>query len=232
MNKPPCLTNDFGPSRPKLGCPARRGYESGHVGRRRQISTGSERAAGARQRAFTLVELLVVFLVLALLVSMAGPAFLSLIRSKAIETSVNAFMTDVRFARSEALRRSGGVVMCRSANPNAPDATCSPSQDIVAGWASGWIVFVDGDGNGTRSQVETILRAQAQPRGVDAISTEGGTGPLRFSGMGRLVSPDAPGTFRFGGEIFSPEQRRVVCLSISGRARNAGNGAVSCAEQG
>ena len=48
----------------------------------------------------------------------------------------------MRYARSESIRRGGGVVMCRSDTPEAASPVggtdASPGGK---GWASGWIIF-------------------------------------------------------------------------------------------
>ena len=55
-------------------------------------------------RGVTAIELATVIAILAILSALAGPSFVNLIRSNNVSSVVNTFMSDMRFARSEAIR--------------------------------------------------------------------------------------------------------------------------------
>ena len=59
-----------------------------------------------RSSGFTLIELLVVMAIAAILVALAVPSFTTLVRSTNLASAVNTFLSDTRFARSEATRRT------------------------------------------------------------------------------------------------------------------------------
>ena len=40
--------------------------------------------------------------------------------------NVNGFLADMRYARSESIRRGGGVTLCRSDAPEAAAPVCAP----------------------------------------------------------------------------------------------------------
>ena len=178
-------------------------------------------------RGFTLTELLVVLFIVAVILGLAVPSFARMASAAAISSGVNQFMADVRFARSEAIRRGGGVVLCRSENPEAPDSTCAVGAG-TQGWASGWIVFHDLDGNGDRAGLELLLRAQAGNAGIESIATGGTPTLLRFTGIGRLAAPGSVSSLHFGAPTLSADIRRVVCVGPGGRARIAGDGTATC----
>lgn len=179
---------------------------------------------------FTLIELMVAIAIVAILVTLAAPSFKSIIQSNAISNAVNTFMADMRYARSEAIRRGGRVIMCRSDAPEAASPACgSGSGPGGNGWVSGWIVFYDQDGNGTRTSTSTdpVLRVQSPITSIDSIAEASSTKFL-FAGTGRLQNLSSTTTLQFGGGGFPNTTQRVVCVSLSGRVRIAGDGYASC----
>lgn len=184
-----------------------------------------------KDRGFTLIELMVTIAIAAILITLAAPSFKGLIQSNAMSSTVNIFMTDLRYARSEAIRRGGTVVMCRSDAPEANNPTCgSGSGPDGNGWVSGWIIFYDLNGNGSKTAADPLLRVQGPISSVDSI-VEGGAGSstkFRFTGTGRLLNLSSATSLQFGGGDFSNDRQRKVCVSLGGRARIAGDGTTSC----
>ena len=99
---------------------------------------------------FTLIELIVTISILAILMTVAIPSFRSLIINNRIATQANDFVSDVSYARAEAVRRNLRVTVCQSND----GATCA----AVAIWQNGWIVFTDPAGYGVVDPGEIILR--------------------------------------------------------------------------
>jgi type IV fimbrial biogenesis protein FimT len=181
------------------------------------------------QRGFTLIELLVVLAIAAILVMLSAPSFSRLIKSNSMASGVNTFMSDLRFARSEAIRLGGGVVMCRSDAPEAASPACGAGAGPGnRGWVSGWIVYHDLNTNGTVDANEPILRVQAAIKTVDSIDSGGASPKFRFAPTGRLLDAASASTLTFGGSDFTSDLKRVVCVSFGGRARIAGDGSTSC----
>ena len=184
-----------------------------------------------KQRGFTLIELLVVLAIAAILVMLAAPSFRQLIQSNSMSSGVNSFLSDVRYTRSEAIRRGGGIVMCRSDDPEAAPPVCGTGTGPNgAGWVSGWIVFQDLNTNGAVDANEPVLRVQAPIKSIDAILESGASSStkFRFTPTGRLSDSASATQLKFGGSDFSSDLQRVICVSLGGRARIAGNGSTSC----
>jgi type IV fimbrial biogenesis protein FimT len=190
-------------------------------------------------RGLTLVELLVTLAIAAILVTLAAPSFTRLIQSTKISGNVNTFMSDLRFARSEAVRRGGAVTMCRSSNPEAITAsgpTCGTGSS--PGWESGWIIFVDQDNDGTRDYNaapnldDTILRVQGPITNIDSIAEGGAATAFRFTANGRLLNLSSATQIQFGGAEYANSVQRVLCVNLGGRARIAGDGTTSCGTAG
>lgn len=100
--------------------------------------------------------------ILAVLITLAAPSFARLVQTNSVSASANTFLADVRFARSEGIRRGGGVVMCRSDSPEDVEPACGLGSGVAErGWATGWLIFHDLDGDAERSPTEPILRTQA-----------------------------------------------------------------------
>lgn len=90
-------------------------------------------------RGFTLVELLVVLVIAGILFGYAVPGMRVYIQNGRIVTYTNELIADLSLARSEAIKRAGRVVICKSANPQAAVPTCTNAGN----WTTGRLVFVD-----------------------------------------------------------------------------------------
>ncbi|MEI8169004.1 MAG: GspH/FimT family protein [Rhodoferax sp.] len=181
-----------------------------------------------KQHGFTLIELLVVIAIIAILAALAAPSFKTMIQSNTISNNVNSFLADMRFARSESIRKGGNVVLCRSDSPELADPNCgSGSGTGGRGWVTGWFIFHDLNGDGDKDANEPVLRVQGPIASIDtALETGGGGGSSTkfvFRATGRLKSSGMT-QIQFGGANFDSSNRRVLCISIGGRARISGDG--------
>jgi type IV fimbrial biogenesis protein FimT len=177
-------------------------------------------------RGVTLVEMLVTMVIAVILATLAAPSFVSLIRDFSVSTHVNALNADIRYARSEAIKRGVSVSLCPSADSLNANPTCSGSD-----WATGWIVFVDTNANGSRSTTasdnEIVMRRQESvAQSSSGIRGAGGTtvASLRFNSDGRI--PGGANNLEFtatGGEF-----TRLLCIGVTGRPHAAQKGATSC----
>ncbi len=182
-----------------------------------------------KMRGFTLLEVLVVLAIVAILTTLAAPSLKFLIQSNAMSSAVNTFLSDLRYARTESIKRSGYVVLCRSDAPESASPTCGTGTGPGGnGWVSGWIIFHDLDNSGTRAATEPILRIQTPLTTLDSIN-ESGTpaNKFRFTPTGRLSLSSAT-SMQFGGGDFPNTAQRVVCVNLGGRGRIAGDGLSSC----
>jgi type IV fimbrial biogenesis protein FimT len=180
---------------------------------------------------FTLVEVMIVLTIVGILTSIAVPSFMQMIRSTNISGGVNTFMSDLRYARSESIRRGGGVVMCRSDAPEATVPACgSGSGSSGNGWVSGWIIFHDLNNNAVMDADETVLRVQSPIATINGISDANElSSKFRFTPTGRLRDSNSAATLRFGADpVFASAVQRTVCVSSGGRARSAGDGSALC----
>lgn len=71
---------------------------------------------GIRQAGFTLAELVIVIGIIAVLLAIANPSFVRIIKTNRVATEATQFVGDLQYARSEAIRQGGPVTLCPSTN--------------------------------------------------------------------------------------------------------------------
>lgn len=152
-------------------------------------------------RGFTLIELMITIVILAILISLAVPSFNSVIQGNRTLTLTDELSTAIQLARSEALKRRKNVIICRS---NAASTACEDGTD----WSGGWQVRqVSGD----------LIRVW------DATPSAAVTGPS--TGITFQSNGLRNGT---GAEIFEVQvdgckdsKKRVINVSVTGNATSS-----------
>lgn len=130
-----------------------------------------------RQSGFTLIEVVVFVAMLAILMSVAAPSFVTAIASNRTSSYANDFVSAVNYARGEAVARRAAVTMCTSAN----GTSCRLSNDTDKNnWQKGWIVTVLADD--TVLLVGSAFAAQVTLSGTALISFDA-SGALSASGV-------------------------------------------------
>lgn len=170
------------------------------------------RESGTANGGFTMIELMVAVVVLGILLALAVPSFLGLLRDARRSSAVNDLLADMTFARSEAARRGRDIVVCSNVSSDSCGATTN--------WGSGWIVFEDTNGNGAHDSTasEAVIR-RAAGRSAD-INVLSNASVYRFPAFnqrgtaGRVTFCDARDAG--GGAV---EHSRSVVVATSGRAR-------------
>jgi type IV fimbrial biogenesis protein FimT len=164
------------------------------------------------------------------LLALAMPAMQQFVTQKAVSSNSDELASALRFARSEALKRSAAVAICSSNGKTGTAAGCAGTSD----WTQGWVVFVDRDGNGTYGGSDELLRLQPPMPGqvvgptVDSANKVGSY--VEFVGAGLAVS--GAQTFTFRPNLSSSNANytrytRKVCVNLQGRT-NVVSGSASC----
>lgn len=105
------------------------------------------------QTGMTLIELLITLAVAAIAVGVAAPSFGEFINNQRQTAQINELLTALTFARSEAVKQTRHVTICKSADGES----CGGAG---VEWESGAIVFANTSqaNNATREANEPILR--------------------------------------------------------------------------
>lgn len=107
------------------------------------------------QHGLSLVELMITITISGILLAVGVPSYRYVTNSNRVSAEVNGLLMDMQFARSEAIKEGRPVTICTSAAGLKCDATVN--------WESGWIVFMDLNGNAQVDAAanELVLRTQA-----------------------------------------------------------------------
>ncbi|TXS91418.1 prepilin-type N-terminal cleavage/methylation domain-containing protein [Parahaliea maris] len=116
-----------------------------------------KRALSLREAGFTLTELMIVLVIFAILVAIAGPSFYNTIKENESRTQINRLMSALNLARSNSVKTSLPAVVCASSD----GATCTGVTDL----ASGWLVFEDRNSNGALNTDELLRVFEGLPAG-------------------------------------------------------------------
>lgn len=118
----------------------------------RHIVRSSPAFTARAHSGFTLVELLVVVSMIAVLLTIAVPSMGAMLHAQKATSLTHTFLASLHLARSEAIKRSGRAVLCKSADK----LQCSST----GGWEQGWIVFHDANNNAQRESDELLVQQQ------------------------------------------------------------------------
>lgn len=86
-----------------------------------------------------MLEVMVTIAIVAILAGIAAPSMVQFVRDSRLRGLSGQMITDLQFARSEAIRRNRGVLVCAVAGCANPGGN----------WAGGWVICVDIDNNAT-----------------------------------------------------------------------------------
>lgn len=172
---------------------------------------------------FTLVELMITLVVLAILVSVAIPSFKDTIIRNSIESQISDLQSSLSYARSEAVSRSTRVSICRSSN----STSCSSGTS----WTDGWIVFIDNNSAGSHGVVdsgEEIIKVhEALDAGNSLTLSDGATKDfIQYDSRG-VISGDSAlsnGTFSICKPGESATYARGLIVTVTGRAYRSRDG--------
>ena len=161
------------------------------------------------------MELTATVAVAVIVLAIGVPSLRRAIESRHLDRAVMTMFSTLALARSEAIKRNGAVVLCKSADGIA----CAND----GGWEQGWITFHDINNNADLDAGEAVIqKAEAVGGGIHFSGNLKVARYISFSGLGapRTVG----GAFQAGtltacrNKPGSVDGRQVV-LSATGRVR-------------
>jgi type IV fimbrial biogenesis protein FimT len=173
------------------------------------VAASVSAARPRRAAGFTLVELMVTVAIAAIVAALGVPSFLRTLARHTISSQAEELQDAVRVGRSEAMKRSGPVVLCRTEQSN-------PSHCAGSGgsWQT-WVLFTDVARSGAFAAGDSVLRQrqEASPR----TTVTGDAASIRFEATG-IAHADTGGVVIVLGERGATDraQQRQVCVNPRG----------------
>lgn len=107
-----------------------------------------------RSHGFTLIELMVVIAIAAILLTLAGPSFVSAYRNARLNSYTNGMVAAINATRGEAMKRNMFALM-------------QPKDG--SDWNTGWIIFVDTDMNMQLDRSKDIVIVEHESHDQDSF---------------------------------------------------------------
>ena len=188
-------------------------------------------------KGFTAIELMVTVAVLAILAGIAAPSFNPIIERWRVRQISEELQSTLYFARSEAVKRGGGVTILRNTSTDG----CTISDTDTDVWNCGWLVFADKNSNGVKDSGEEILQQTPPPRRIKVklTSIDSSTGqdsgsltkPVQVDRWGQLTS-NSVSFFAFRLTPLDSSNAEAsassLCVSGSGRIKRMNSSTVAC----
>ena len=158
-----------------------------------------------KHKGFNLIELMIAVALFATLITVGVPNFIGFMERNRITADTNDLVSAMSLARSEAMKRGQRISICSSTNGTG----CAADDD----WTTGWIVFLDNDGDGNLDALDgdEVIRTWGAVAGDTVI-----TGTEEFLTYQRNGSA---ATHNFNITIpDNADESRRICIALSGHS--------------
>ena len=171
----------------------------------------------SRSSGFTLVELMITVVIVAVLLSVVVPGVENIQNRNRMDTAAHALFTSLMFTRSEAIKRNSPVVMCKSSDASS----CTDAAE----WHHGWLIYADADSDSVVDPNEVLRIGTAFENG-DTLYTSGADfdDQVVYNVDG---SASGTGDFVLCNKGEASEFAREISISFTGRPK-MNSGTVDC----
>lgn len=157
-------------------------------------------------RGFTLIELMLVIVLIAIFAAIGIPTYRSVTTSNRMAAEMNALVGDMQLARSEAIKRGQDTTVCASTDKTSCAGASTQS------WTSGWVVLAPA------TTSNPLLRVHAALQGGDTLTSNGTTSPGAITFDRNGFSRDAQ-TLTLNDSGATIAFRRCAVISTVGRVQ-------------
>ena len=172
-------------------------------------AVSAARRSRHRPAGFTLIELMVTVAVAALVVGLGVPSILHTLARHAIDAQAEELQDAVRVGRSEAMKRSGPVVLCRTEENNPGHCAGSGGS-----WQT-WVLFTDAARSGTFAAGDSMLRQHQDASKRTTVTADAAS--IRFEATGIAHADTGSAVFVLAERGAADHaQRRQVCVNPRG----------------
>jgi prepilin-type N-terminal cleavage/methylation domain-containing protein len=177
-----------------------------------------------KNKAFTLIELVIVLAIVGIVATIAVPAFQGMIASYRISGLTSTLHAAFILTRNEAINRGGNVAICRAVNADiTPLCTNVNSNALInTGWAEGWIIYKDVNVSGNYEPAVDILINIQGPMLTDPKIGSITPNPQRQQFVFNSTGQSFGAFVRFSvsqPDNMSSSYQRFICVAAGGRAR-------------
>lgn len=141
----------------------------------------------SRSRGFTLIEMIVTLIIVAILAAFAMPQMTGMLHRNAVSNASNTLLADLAYARGEAVVRRTTVSIC----PTTNGTTCANTD----AYASGWLVYTYTPGHAQvgiaydNTSADNLILRWTQAR--KSVSIEAASNQIVTFGQQGQLRPDA-----------------------------------------
>lgn len=168
--------------------------------------------------------------------AIAAPNMGNFIKDQRLSGQTNDFIGDLNLARSEAIKRSTNITICKQ-DSTSTAALCHTTD--ATPWSAGYVIFIDSNNNNQVTAGETVLRIRQALAGTGNITTSAATDITggSFNNAANLViylpsglttiKPGVTAQFRLCDDR-GPSKARTIELISTGRASVNSAPAATC----
>jgi len=167
------------------------------------------------QVGFTLVELMITVVIVAILMAFAAPGFRDLLERNRLQSTSSNVYASLMFARSEALKRNQWVVICKR---NAGGTACDTGT-VDGKWEEGWLVFAGGT-PAVPNEILNVREALSAGDTLRVVDDPNDTPEkLNILTYGTDGSPSSEAVFVLCNSDADTSTAREVLVELTGRPR-------------